>query len=712
MKKLVISLFTFLAIAGRVSADEGMWLLPLLEKMNIKQMKQQGLKLSASDIYNTNGNSIKDAIVIFGNGCTGEIVSGKGLLLTNHHCGFGSIQSLSSVQNDYLKNGFWAMNSAEELPAPGLSVKFIRKIEDVTDRVLNGVTEEMSHRDRVMTLSKNKDAVETDLQSKNPDMTVLVKDFFGANQYIAFVIEVYTDVRLVGTPPTSIGKFGGDTDNWMWPRHTGDFSMFRVYSNKDGRPAKYSKDNIPYNSPTHLKVSLKGYNEGDFAMIMGFPGTTERYMTSFEIDQTVEVDNPVRIFVRGERQDILAKDMASSDKIRIQYASKYASSSNYWKNSIGMNRGLKRLNVKEKKQALEAEFTAWALASDDRKIYTKALPLIQKAVEQRREAAGISMYLNEALARGTELLLASTLATDIRDTTFVINDESVAKLKRIAAGFYKDFNAETDRKVAKAMFKIVGDSVEQQYLPDVYSKVIATQFKGNIDAYVDYLYDNSFFVSKEKFDAFMNEPTAEKVKADPAFVAYLSVMKRVSQMRKATMKCTTLFNEGHRLFIAGLMKMQNDKKHYPDANFTIRLSYGNILPYQPADAVQYDYYTTLSGVIAKEDPSNPVEFTVPGRLKELYKAKDFGQYAHKGDIPVAFLSNNDITGGNSGSPIMNSRGELLGLAFDGNWEAMSGDIAFEPALQRTINVDIRYVLFIVDKFAGAGYLLDEMTIVK
>ncbi len=686
------------------AADEGMWLLPYLQKMNIKDMKAYGCKLSAEDIYSVNKSSLKDAIVIFGGGCTGEIVSPDGLLFTNHHCGYGSIQALSSVEHDYLKNGFWAMSREEEIPAPGLKVRFIRKISDVTAEVLSAVGDNASGIDRTRAVTEQVNAIRKRLSEENPGMDVMIREFFGGNQYFAFVIEVYGDVRLVGTPPTSIGKFGGDTDNWMWPRHTGDFSVFRVYAGVDNRPADYSPENRPYKADSFLKISLDGYKEGDFAMIMGFPGSTSRYMTSFEIDRMLEVDNPQRIFIRGERQAILKEDMAASDKVRIQYASKYAQSSNYWKNSIGMSRGIEKLNVKTKKQEQEAAFQKWAQAKTrPDEGYIDALAMIREAVEENRPYFAQSQILNEALYRAVEIL---TPARMFMSTEKIENPD---RPKEVLANFYKDYNLPTDRRVAKRMLQIVKEKCTD--LPTVFTEVIDKQFGGDIDAYVNYVYDNSVFASQERADEFIDNFSPEKRDADPAVVFVRSLDAKLRELAMAQQQNNQKFRDGHRLYIAGLMRMQPDKAWASDANFTIRLTYGRILPYDPADGIRYNYYTTLKGVMEKENPQNPTEFTVPEKLKELYAAHDYGRYADKkGELPVAFLADCDITGGNSGSPVMNAKGELIGLAFDGNWEAMSGDVAFEPQLQRTISVDVRYVLFVIDKFAGAGWLLDEMVI--
>ncbi len=691
MKKL-LTLLAMVGITFTAVADEGMWLLPYIKKMNSKDMKKHGCKLSAEDIYSAEKSSLKDAIVIFGGGCTGEIVSPDGLLFTNHHCGYDAIQKLSSVENDYLADGFWAENREAELPAEGLEVRFVRNIYDVTADIIGNIPSTASQQEFTAIANENKAALIAKLEAEHPNMEVVIPGFFGNNQFFAFVHEVYKDIRLVGTPPSSIGKFGGDTDNWMWPRHTGDFSIFRVYAGKDNRPAAYSEENVPYKAEKWLDISLDGIEEGDFGMIMGFPGSTQRYMTSHEIDYMLQVDNPQRIYIRGERQAILRKFMDEDQAIRIQYDAKFARSANYWKNSIGMSRGIEKLNVRDKKAAQEAAFQAWAEANTlPEERYIDALSLIEQSQKEDRVEDAALQYLSEAFLQSVEMI-----------QVFLGGNHDLEQ-------FYKDFNADVDRAVAKRMFVIYRENNSK--LPSIYKK-IDEEFGGDSDAYVDWLYDNSCATSYEKMLAMRNvENSNELIEADPAYELASSIIDLYRELYPVVAAAEEKFAEGHRRYIDGLMKMQPNKAWASDANFTIRLTYGNVLPYSPADGIIYNHYTTLDGVMAKEDPTNPVEFTVPERLKELYRAKDYGRYADKnGDLPVAFLVNCDITGGNSGSPVMNDKGQLIGLAFDGNWEAMSGDVAFEPELQRTIAVDIRYVLFVIEKYAGAGWLLNELTI--
>ncbi len=707
MKKWTLGLLAPLLLTPtRALADEGMWLLPFIEKLNYQQMHAEGLKLKASDIYSPAKSSLKDAIVIFGGGCTGEVISSNGLILTNHHCGYGAIQQHSSVEHDYLMDGFWAATQREELPTPGLAVTFIREIREVTDSMTAGITDQTDNAERSRVLKEN----ERNLTARYKDIpyaTANVVAMYGGNRYFLFVGERFEDVRMVGAPPSSIGKFGGDTDNWMWPRHTGDFSLFRVYASKENKPAAYSADNVPYQAPKHLAISMKGYKEGDFSMIMGFPGRTNRYMTSYEIDQVLEQDNPIRIFIRGARQQLMWESMMADPKVRIQYSSKYASSSNYWKNSIGMSRGLRKLDVKSKKEAQQQAFTEWVGQDPARAAkYGTALETIRTAVEGRRPWAAQAQWLSETLQTGVE---SYTLGMSVFPVVASQSSDSakVAQLRAIGERFFKNYDPATDRKITARMLQLYADSVGCCKGPDFFHGV-----KADVAGYCRRLADSSLLTSPDRFYAALESFDSTCWSNDPAVVAARSIAKKGRMFSDSLSSYAALFAQGQRRWIGGLIEMNAGKPMAPDANFTIRLTYGQVLPYWPADGIFYNYFTTLDGVMQKEDPSNP-DFVVPARLKELYRAQDFGPYAlPDGRLPVAMLSNNDITGGNSGSGVLNGRGELIGLAFDGNWEAMSGDIAFEPDLQRTISVDIRYVLFIIDKYAGAKRLIDEMTLVR
>ncbi|MCE5347073.1 MAG: S46 family peptidase [Bacteroidales bacterium] len=716
MKNLIaVLMILVLSIGFKAKADEGMWLLPLIEKLNIGKMTEMGLKLSAEDIYSLNKASIKDAIVIFGGGCTGEIVSSQGLLLTNHHCGYSSIQSHSTVEHDYLRDGFWAMSKEEELPNQNLAVTFLVRIEDVTDQVLADVKEGMSEKDRTSAINDARQAIEKKAVEGN-NYRAQVGSFYGGNYFYLLVYERYNDVRLVGTPPSSIGKFGFDTDNWEWPRHTGDFSVFRVYSGPDGKPASYSKENIPLKPKHYLPVSIKELNKGDFTMILGYPGRTTRYMTSFEINEQLQISHPDRIKIRGIKQDIWMKDMRADEKVNIQYSSKYSGSSNYWKFSIGQKGSLEKLNVKAKKEELENQFNKWVAENPDRKAkYGEALNMIKTATEGRAEYYNAMQYLNECL-QGCELLTMnrgiSALITALRSEDDQKIKEAVAQIKENGDSFYKDYNPPTDNKSMKAMMKLYRADVPAKFLPDFYTKIIDKKFKGDIDKYVDDMFARSIFVSEERLNAFLNKPVLRILEKEPVYLTTSSIVKTASEVSKGLSQYETGLSAGKRLWIAALMEMAPEKIQFPDANSTMRMSYGTIQDYDPRDAVTYKYYSTLQGIVEKYKPGD-YEFDAPSRLLDLNKKKEYGRYgSSRGYMPACFLTTNDITGGNSGSPVMNGNGELIGLAFDGNWESMSGDIAYEPELQRTIVVDIRYVLWVMDVYAGATHLVNEMTIVQ
>jgi hypothetical protein len=717
MKKLFCILpSVLLTIHLSLKADEGMWLLPLIQKLNIDTMHALGLELSAEDIYSINHSSLKDAIVIFDGGCTGEIVSDQGLLFTNHHCGYDAIQNHSTLDHNYLEEGFWAMKPEEELPNPGMVVTFLVGIEDVTETMLNSVNDSMTEEKRNEKISTLADSISR-LAVKDTDYEASVESFFGGNSYYLFVYEVFRDVRLVGAPPSSIGKFGYDTDNWMWPRHTGDFSVFRVYSSPDGKPADYSQENIPLKPKYALPISLKGLKKDDFAMVIGYPGTTNRYMTSYEIKELFDITNTNRIKIRGLRQEILLKDMTADEKINIQYASKYSRSSNYWKYSIGQNQGLKKLNVMAEKETVEKNFSKWISEDITRtQKYGKALELIKNAVEGRAGYTHALQYANECFFSATEIIAFANKSVSLyvallrEPENKVLVDSLAYNLLSEWRTFYNEYSPGTDRKIIPAILKLYRENVPDPFIPDFYN-LISSKFKGSYEKYTEYLFAKSIFTNEDKLVAFLKSPSAEKLEKDPVFETSLSALDVYRRAYLGVAQFDDDFNRGNRQYVAGLMEMNKCKVFYPDANSTMRLTYGTVQDYYPRDAVFYDYRTTLKGVMEKEDPDN-WEFLVPEKLKSLFAKKDFGPYGEDSIMPVCFLTTNDITGGNSGSPVIDAEGNLTGLAFDGNWEAMSGDIIFEPGLQRCICVDIRYVLFIMDKYAGALNLIREMKIVE
>lgn len=716
MKKITFILCALLLTGSTLRADEGMWLLPLLNKLNGKAMAQAGLKLSPEDIYNINKPSLKDAIVIFGGGCTGEVVSAEGLLLTNHHCGYGAIQALSSVEHNYLQDGFWAKNKGEEIPAPGLQVIFMERMTDVTKEVLAVLDTCTTEASRLAEEARLNKEYADRAKEENAHFMGRMYSMYGGNQYYFVIYKTYRDVRLVGTPPSSIGKYGADTDNWIWPRQTGDFSMFRIYAGADNQPADYSPDNKPYVPKRFLSISLKGVKEGDFVMTLGYPGSTTRYMTSIEVDRQEQLTNGIGIEVRTIRQNVLLEDMLADPKVQLQYASKYSGSTNAWKKWTGMNETFKKLNVKARRAEEEAAFKVWVNTNKKRsEKYGTALADIEESVKGQWEMTYVSRYLTESL-RNIEV---SAFASRLFARTPEKGKVNAENLKNQVTRFFANYNRPTDVKVAKAMLKIFAERVEKEHYPSVYA-TIENEYSGNIDAYVEDLFAKTSFAEQDKLNALIDrladevtyEEALKEVDSDPALALGRSVNTKAMECQQAIMPYQGQYARGHRNFIAGMMEMKKDEALYPDANFSMRLTYGNVLTYRPRDGVIYDYYTTLTGVMEKEDPDN-WEFVVPEKLKQLYKSKDYGPYAAPGkEVVTGFIANTDITGGNSGSPVLNADGELLGLAFDGNWESMSGDVIFEPELQRCIAVDIRYVLFVMDKYGEAGYLLKEMDIKK
>lgn len=697
-----------------VKADEGMWLLILLQKANMQKMQSMGLKLTAEDLYSVNKASLKDAVVSLDHGsCTAELISSQGLMLTNHHCGYGEIQSHSSVKDDYLTDGFWAKSFAEELPNPGKTATFLVRVEDVSAAILASLTDDMTEAAREAKIKQ----VATELENKaigDTHYEASVETFFAGNEFYLFVYETFKDIRLVGAPPSSVGKYGGDTDNWMWPRHTGDFSMFRIYCAPDGSPAEYSENNIPYTPKKYFPISAKGVEEGDFSMVMGYPGSTDRYLTSWGVKETMDITNDYRVKIRTKKLELIKEDMNTSDKIRIQYAAKYSQSSNYWKYSIGQNKGLKHLNVMDQKKKLESDINMWIMQDSARIArYGDALTSLEKGYAESEPYTFAMNYWFEAIWQGPEFLGFAYSAYNLYDALNKVDKDATAteieNMKEAAAEHFKNYNAPTDMKVSTAMLKMYQEDVDAKFQLSIFEE-INKDYENDISKYIDTLFATSIFTDEVKFNAFLENPTVDELSKDMAFTAMFSALQGYFGMMGTVENYSKSMAKGKRLFIEALRKMNSDRIYYPDANSTMRMTYGKVGGYT-ADGEDFKHYTTLDEYISKEDKNN-AEFTVAKKLKKLHKKKDYGTYGDDGAMKICFITDNDITGGNSGSPVINGNGELIGVAFDGNWEAMSGDIAFETEMQRCINVDIRFVLFIIEKYAGATNLIDEMTIVK
>ena len=716
--KIYFALFAVLAFGSMVKADEGMWLLQLMKQQNsIDLMKKQGLKLDAEALYNPNGVSLKDAVGIFGGGCTGEIISPEGLILTNHHCGYASIQQHSSVEHDYLTDGFWAKNRNEELPTPGLKFQFIERIEDITDIVNQKITKgEVSEINALTRPFLDKLANElyekSDLKGKK-GIEVQALPFYAGNKFYLFYKKVYSDVRMVAAPPSSIGKFGGETDNWMWPRHTGDFSMFRIYADANGEPADYAPTNKPLKTPKYLSISIKGLKDGDYTMIMGFPGSTSRYLTVSEVKERMEASNTPRINIRGVRLAVLKEVMAANAKTRIQYANKYAGSSNYWKNSIGMNKAIIDNDVLGAKAEQEKKFEEFAKGKAEYDgVVVKIDSIVNATMPLTRQYYYMSEAFRGAIEFGSPYMVMDKLKKALNEKNDTLINQAIAQLKEVYNDIHnKDYDHEVDRKVAKAVFPEYAKAIPANERPSFF-KVIEKEYKGDYNAYIDAMYDSSIMANEANFDKFIKKPTVKAIDKDMATQYSREKNEKLIELAKQLNEESKDLALLHKAYIRGLGEMKLPVPSYPDANFTIRLTYGNIKSYSPRDGVQYDYYTTSDGILEKENPEDR-EFVVPAKLKALIEKKDFGRYAlPDGRLPICFLSNNDITGGNSGSPVMNAEGQLIGCAFDGNWESLSGDINFNNQLQRCINLDIRYVLFILEKMGDCTHLINEMNIVK
>lgn len=716
MKKLAVSLFLIALLGEFARADEGMWLPIFAEKYNLKAMQAKGFKLSAQDIYSENQNSLKEAVVIFGRGCTGEIISKNGLVITNHHCGFDNIQKHSSVEHDYLKDGFWAYTADQELPNPGLSVKILVRMKDVTSEALQGVNSQMSEKERQDLIKKNSKAIVAEARKGNGYLASVEAMFYG-NQYILFVYEEYKDVRLVGAPPSAIGKFGGDTDNWMWPRHTGDFSMFRIYADKNNRPADYSPNNVPYTPKRSLKVSLKGIKENDFTLVYGYPGRTQEYLPASSVQLITEVSNPNKIRLRTKRLDIQNAEMVKDPAVRIMYASKNANIANAWKKWQGELKGLIRLRAVEKKKEFEVAFTSWAKSIGNAD-YASVIEKLDANNEDSKQLTVAKDFQTEALLAVEAVRFASSFDSLVfyskeKNADAAKISKQIDKLKKVADPYFKDYFMPIDQKTFVAMMEEFDANVPSQFMPAQVQSLKA-KYKG-FAAMAEKVYAKSVFTDKARFDAFVNGYTAnqyKKVEADPLYMLVMSVRDMYKDAVDAPL--TQLRNEQDlllRTYMKGQMEYQPEKVFYPDANSTLRISYGKVEGYKPVDAVKYEYQSTIEGIMQKDNP-NIYDYDVPAKLHELYAMKDYGRYAVNGTIPVAFTASNHTTGGNSGSPVLDGEGNLIGINFDRCWEGTMSDIMYDPEQCRNITLDIRYAMFLIDKYAGAKRLVDEIEVIE
>jgi len=715
MRKFNLILVAVLLSLYALQAREGMWVPVLLEKYNLAEMQQMGFKLTASDIYDVNNASMKDAVVLFGGGCTGELISGEGLLITNHHCGYRQIQTHSSVENDYLTHGFWAKSRDEELPNPGLSVSFLERMEDVTSQVLAGTEIERDPEKQQKIINSNIAELEKTAQEEGK-FKASVRPFFYGNQYFLHVYKVYTDVRLVGAPPSAIGKFGGDTDNWVWPRHTGDFSLFRIYANKNNEPAAYSKENVPYTPKKFFPISIKGFSPEDFTMVFGYPGRTTQYLTSNAVRLIREQRNPDRISVRDMKLDIMGRHMNSDPKVRIQYASKHAGVSNAWKKWQGENLGIDRLAAVEKKKEFENEFKAWA---EDRGSWENEFrPLLENFNDlylQYAPLAKASDLYAEVVWSGIELFtLSSYLQMLIRQANDEgeIPENARIAVKRMAEGFYKDFHQPVDEELFFTLLPVFGKKLPASFIPADVLKVIT---KNTSPDQLLKLYRKSVLTDQARVISLIESGSVKKMKLlsnDPVFTMFSSLRTFFDTQINPSLKVIEdNIETSMKPYMAGIMEMMEGQMFYPDANSTLRVAYGRVEGYQPKDGIVFKHYTTLEGIMEKDNP-DIYDYDVPSRLKELFHSKDYGDYADNGELPVCFVASNHTTGGNSGSPVINAQGHLIGINFDRCWEGTMSDIMYDPEQCRNIALDMRYALFIIDKFAGAGYLLDEMELIR
>ncbi|MGI6718306.1 MAG: S46 family peptidase [Bacteroidales bacterium] len=718
MKKILTFVIALMMTLPSLYAKEGMWLPILLQLLNEKEMQEMGMKITTEDIYSVNNASLKDAIVIFGGGCTGEIVSNNGLLFTNHHCGYGAIQQHSSIDHDYLTNGFWAKNKNEELPCEGLKVTLLVRMEEVTDKVLKDVTNDITEVKRREIIKENSQKV-IDEATKDTHYKASVEEFFYGNNYYLFVYEVFEDVRLVGAPPSNIGKFGGDTDNWMWPRHTGDFSVFRIYADKDNKPAKYSKDNKPYTPKKFLKISLKGYEQDDFTFVFGYPGSTNEYLPASAIKLTTDVRDDISISVRDLKLKTMNAYSDADPKVRIQYASKTAGVANGWKKWKGEVQGIKRFKGIETKTNYEKEFTDWC-NKNNKKEYLNLLPILNEQYEKSVPYEKAYRYFVEA-GLGMEIVRFSAnfrklvRLSKVKDKDKESIELEIESLLSQTESFFKDYHQPIDEELTPILLKEYYENVPQDVRPDFFN-IIDKKYNGDFDKFSQNMFKKTMFTDKDNLINFLNNykpSNYKKLEKDPAYAIYSSLIDSyVDNIYPELSKIQTTIDSTMRFYVKAQMEFEEDNAFYPDANFTLRVTYGKIEGFKPFDGANYNYFTTLDGVMEKEDPNN-YDYVVVPKLKQLYTMKDYGRYADKdGTMHTCFIGSNHTTGGNSGSPVLNAEGHLIGLNFDRNWQGTMSDLIYDPDMCRNIMVDIRYCLFIIDKFAGAGYLLDEMEIIE
>ena len=720
IKKVFLFIYVVIILSLPTYADEGFWLPILLEQLNQPDMQSMGLKLTSEEIYNINKSSLKDAVCLFGGGCTAEVVSEQGLILTNYHCGYSTVKSHSTMEKDYLIDGYWAQDFKEELPNTGLTVTFLINMEDVTIKALDGITAAITEAQRNDIIKKNIEKIEKEA-IKDTHYKAKVKPFYYGNEYYLFITEVFTDIRLVGAPPSAIGKFGGDTDNWMWPRHTGDFAIFRIYADNNNEPADYSENNVPYKPKQSLEISLKGVKRGDFTMVYGFPGKTQEYLTSYGVNLIGNIEDPVMTGIRSIKLKIMETAMKEKPSTKFQYTTKYVNIANYWKKWIGENKGLKNIEAIEKKKKFEKDFITWANADSSRKVkYGNLISTFEKVYSQYAPIALAYDYFIEAVAGidiikyawGYNKLIMISADKSIKDEEI---KKIVVQLKNGTKSFFKSCDLTVEKKIFTALLKIYVENAELKYQPEIFTDIIKNKFSGDIEKYIDYFFKNSLFTSEANANKMLDNfkrNKACKIAGDPAFVFASAVYNNYFT------NIMPLYNQYHdqldslyRIYITGLREMMPEKKFYPDANSTLRLTYGKVDDYKPMDAADYYCFTTLDGIMQKENPEIE-DYQVPAKLKELYKNKDYGRYSTDSIMHVAFIATNHTTGGNSGSPVLNGEGQLIGINFDRVWEGTMSDIMFDPDRCRNISLDIRYALFIIDKFAGAKRLIDEMKIVE